>query len=255
MTAHALVAIPMTRPAAGAIPADRAAEDLVVQMAHDLRSPLSSILVLTESLRSGQAGTVNDAQRRQLGIIYGAALCLCTTASDVVELARGGNRLLESHPAELRISQLLEEVRDMVLPMAVERRIEFRIVPPAFDHRVGSARAISRVLLNLATNALKSTESGYVEIAAREVPGDPEHVEFSVRDTGPGLDPDELQRLHDPSPRASRLRHLFASSGLGLAIVRTLLGAMRSSLRAQSSAKVGTRMYFELHLPRVMRHS
>src|SRR2546427_11782900 len=67
--------------------------ELVVEMAHDLRSPLTSILFLAESLRSGQSSPVTDPQRRQLGLIYSAALCLCTAANDVLELARGGDRL------------------------------------------------------------------------------------------------------------------------------------------------------------------
>src|SRR2546428_10028271 len=67
--------------------------ELVVEMAHDLRSPLTSILFLAESLRSGPSSPISDAQRRQLGLIYSAALCLCTAANDVLELARGGDRL------------------------------------------------------------------------------------------------------------------------------------------------------------------
>src|SRR3989442_1493594 len=62
--------------------------DLVVELAHDLRSPLTSILFLAEALQQGQGGSVTAEQSRQLGLIYSAALCLCATASDVLELAR-----------------------------------------------------------------------------------------------------------------------------------------------------------------------
>src|SRR2546422_9218958 len=67
--------------------------ELVVEMAHDLRSPLTSILFLAEALQRGQSGPVTDAQRRALGLVYSAALSLCGAASDVLELAQGGNRL------------------------------------------------------------------------------------------------------------------------------------------------------------------
>src|SRR5260370_38581154 len=69
--------------------------DLVVEMAHDLRSPLTSILFLAEAMQRGQGGPVNDAQRRSLALIYSAALSLCTAASDVLELARRGNQLVD----------------------------------------------------------------------------------------------------------------------------------------------------------------
>src|SRR2546423_13440068 len=73
--------------------------DLVVELAHDLRSPLTSILFLAEALQQGQGGPVTPEQTRQLGLIYSAALCLCATASDVLELARGGQRLVDRAPA------------------------------------------------------------------------------------------------------------------------------------------------------------
>src|SRR5712664_2605025 len=69
--------------------------ELVVEMAHDLRSPLTSILFLAETLERGESGPVTDAQRRQLRLTYSAALSLCATASDVLELARGSTRLAD----------------------------------------------------------------------------------------------------------------------------------------------------------------
>ena len=64
--------------------------ELVVDVAHDMRSPLGSILFLAEQMRRGQSGAVTDVQERQLGLIYGAALGLSGLASDVMDLARGG---------------------------------------------------------------------------------------------------------------------------------------------------------------------
>src|SRR3989454_10119641 len=72
--------------------------ELVVEMAHDLRSPLTAVLFLAESLQNAESGPVTENQRRQLGLIYSAALGLCAAASDVLELARGGDRLVEREP-------------------------------------------------------------------------------------------------------------------------------------------------------------
>src|SRR5438874_12050659 len=73
-------------------------QELVVEMAHDLRSPLTAILLLAESLQNAEDGPVTDSQRRQLGLIYSAALGLCATASDVLEHARGGSPVPEPRP-------------------------------------------------------------------------------------------------------------------------------------------------------------
>ena len=154
--------------------------DLVVELAHDLRSPLTSILFLAEALQQGQGGKVTPEQSRQLGLIYSAALCLCATASDVLELARGGNRLVDRTPGPFSVAETFESVRSMIQPIAEEKGVAIRLVHPVPERRVGQARALSRVLLNLATNAVKFTDSGFVEVSARPLDG--RRLEFSVRD-------------------------------------------------------------------------
>ncbi len=221
--------------------------DLVVEMAHDLRSPLTSILFLAEAMQRGQGGPVNDAQRRSLALIYSAALSLCTAASDVLELARGGHRLVDHQPQPFSLSEVLVSVRDMVLPLAEEKGLEVRLVHPVPERRIGHPRALSRVLLNLATNAVKYTDSGFTEIAARPVT--PTRLECSVRDTGTGLDSDALRALYQPFRKASSdLRHHFSSSGLGLAICRKLVKAMGAQLQVETGLR-GTRFAFALDLP------
>src|SRR3989442_11264219 len=165
--------------------------DLVVEMAHDLRSPLTSILFLADLLQRGENGPVNDAQRRALGLMYSAALSLCTAASDVLELARGGNRLRDQRSERFSIAEMFKSVRDMILPLAVEKGLEVRLVHPVPERQVGHPRALSRVLLNLATNAVKYTDAGLVEIAA--LPAGRTRLEFSVRDTGGGFDPERVR--------------------------------------------------------------
>ena len=221
--------------------------DLVVEMAHDLRSPLTSILFLSEALQRGQSGPVSDAQRRALGLIYSAALSLCGAASDVLELARGGNRLVDQQPQPFSLSEILVSVRDMVLPLAEEKQLDVRLVHPVPERRIGHARALSRVLLNLATNAVKFTNAGFVELAAR--PLTPTRLELAVRDTGSGLDTNALRTLYQPFRKASGdPRNCFSSSGLGLAICRKLVRAMGTELQVETGPR-GTRFFFALELP------
>jgi hypothetical protein len=222
--------------------------DLVVELAHDLRSPLTSILFLAETLHRGQSGEINDVQRRQLGLVYGAALGLSSAASDVIELARGGDRLVDENPSPLSVTEVLEATRDIVRPIAEEKGLEVRIVPPATDHRLGHPLALSRVLLNLTTNALKFTDEGFVEIRAR--PTSLTRVEFAVRDTGHGINPDAMQALYQPFRRTrGRSGYYFSGTGLGLAICRKLVTAMGAELRVESKPDWGTRFYFEIELP------
>jgi len=222
--------------------------ELIVEVAHDLRSPLTSILFLAETLQRGQSGPVTDIQRRQLGLIYSAALGLSTLASNVMELARGGSRLADDQPGPFSVTDVLESVADIVRPMAEEKGLTVRLLPPSPDHRLGPAQALSRVLLNLTTNAIKFTEEGFVEIVAKGL--DDRRVEFSVRDSGPGVNPTAVETLFLPfrqGPHNHQIR--FSGTGLGLALCRKLVEAMGSELRYETGAEWGTRFFFEMKLP------
>lgn len=224
------------------------AAEFVTGVSHDLRSPLTSILFLAETLHSGQSGEVNPVQRRQLGIIYSAALGLVSVASDIIEFVRGGSGLNEPAPVLFSVTETMESVRDIVSPMAEEKQLRVHLFPPAVDQRMGYPLALSRVLLNLTTNGLKFTESGFVEIAVRSM--GPTRLEFSVRDTGKGYSPELLGNLYQPFRRSrDGSRYGFSGTGLGLSIARRLVTAMGSTLEVETRPKWGTRFYFELELP------
>lgn len=220
---------------------------LLVGFAHDLRSPLTSILFLAEALQRGRSGPVNETQSRELGIIYTAALEMVCMANDVVDLALGCRRLAERAPEPFSVSGLLASVRDIVRPMAEKKRLDLRCRTAGVDSRLGYPVAISRILLNLTANAVRFTEKGYVELGAR--PSRAGRLEFCVRDTGVGIDPGFLRSLAARRhPRGNEGHHLRAA-GLGLSICCELLGAMGSELRVQTQPGRGSRFSFELELP------
>lgn len=219
--------------------------ELLVDVVHDLRSPLTSILFLAETLQRGQSGDVNELQHRQLGLMYSAALGLSGLVSDAIEMARGGDELADHWLTPFSVAELLGSVRDIVHPMAEEKGIAVRLVAPACDHRLGHPVALSRALLNLTTNALKFTEHGFVELVCQ--PKSITRVEFSVRDSGPGINPDTLAGLFQPFRRTrGSSGYCFSGTGLGLAICRKVIEAMGSTLRVETRAGWGTRFFFEL---------
>jgi signal transduction histidine kinase len=222
--------------------------ELVVEVAHDLRSPLTSILFLAETLQRGRSGPVNEIQERQLGLIYSAAFGLSSVASDVIELARGGDRLVDLDPIPFSVTDILESVRDIVQPIAEEKGLTVRLSTPEADFRVGHPVALSRVLLNLTTNALKFTAEGFVEVTARQLSAGT--VEFSVRDTGRGIPPQSMATLYEPFRRRQKPgEYAFSGSGLGLSICRKLVEAMGSTLDVETGSGEGTRFFFTLDLP------
>lgn len=226
------------------------ARDLMVEIAHDLRSPLTSIMFLSETLRKGQSGEINDVQRQQVGIIYSASLSLVSVASDLIDLAREGDFVTEDYnPEPFSIGDTFESVRAMVAPMAHEKRLHLQFYSPDWDVRLGSSARLARVILNLTANAIKFTETGRVEVVAVE--RSPNRIEFSVRDTGRGMDQEALEGLFEPVRRSeSQTGFHFSGTGLGLAICRRLVQVMGGQLQVESRPRYGTRFFFELELLR-----
>ena len=223
--------------------------ELLVEVAHDMRSPLGSILFLVDRVRSGQSGAVSDAQARQLGLAYSAAFGLSALTADVMELARGSGRLMGPAPVAFVLADVFQKVHDIVRPVAEEKGLLLHIAPVARDVRLGHPAALTRVLLNLTTNACKYTERGTVTVEAR--PLDSSSVAFSVRDTGRGVPPEVVSRLFDTfRPRGGSLagEQLFSSAGLGLTICRKLVAAMGGELKLDSRDHSGSQFSFALSL-------
>ena len=217
----------------------------VVEMAHDMRSPLGSILFLVDTIRRGQSGSVTPVQERQLALIYGAALGLSTLASDVVD-AINGDRLVDGERIPFSISETMLGVCAIVRPLAEEKHLALRTSFPQVDGRLGYPSALSRVLLNLTSNAVRYTERGSVAIGCTELTAT--GVEFWIEDTGRGIPDNVLAMLFDGfRPAAAGIR--FSSAGLGLAICRNLLEKMGSSLQVKTAMEQGTRFSFQIELP------
>jgi signal transduction histidine kinase len=225
-----------------------AAFEVLTEVAHDLRSPLTSILFLADALRRGQSGGVSTMQQRQLGLIYGAALSLTAISSDLIEFTHGDTGLFDAKPWAFSLGNVFDSTLDVVRPIAEEKGLELRWTLPERDCRIGHPNALSRALLNLLTNALKFTNEGFVELCARELPE--ARVEFSVRDTGGGIPESVMATLLEPFRRTVKSHGLtFSSTGLGLSICRKLVMAMGGNLKVESKAGLGTRFWFQLDLP------
>jgi signal transduction histidine kinase len=225
--------------------------ELLAEIAHDMHSPLASILVLADTLQREESGPLTEMQRRQLGLISTAALGLSSVGSDIIDLTRS-ELLLEPKPIPFSVGSVLESVSDIVRPIAEVKRLTVRVEPPRDDERIGHPVALRRVLLNLTTNALKFTESGSVELSTRETR--PGYMEFSVRDSGRGIDPAMMATLFDSVRDATRghdrrRAKLFSTTGLGLTICRKLAEGMDSRLQVETQVGRGTRFFFELALP------
>lgn len=235
----------------GALGSGRDSTDALAEVLHDLRSPLSSILFLAERMARGGSGPVTDLQRRQLRLIHIAALQLGMVADDAVDAAHDGHLLAGEACTTVSVTRVFNAVADIVRPMAEEKALELRFVRPAHDRRIAPEQTLQRVLLNLVTNALKFTHSGWVEVVALERGAD--RIEFGVRDTGRGISAEAAAKLFRVfRDRRDGTSRAFSRTGLGLVLCRRLVQGLGGTLRFECPPEEGggTRFWFEVNLAR-----
>lgn len=225
------------------------AYELIVGLAHDLRSPLSSIQFLAETLRSEHSGRLNDLQKSQLGLIYSASFGILSVVQDVMELAKARQNPEDVTPTPFSVDEVLESVHEMVRPMAEEKGVRLEFDVPDCRPRVGNPQLLSRVMLNLTTNALKFTDEGSVTVSVERAGRG--QLRFAVEDTGRGISPENEKTLFQPFQRSERDDgHFFSSTGLGLSTVRRHLSAMGADLEYDTEPGEGTCFHFVVELPR-----
>lgn len=230
--------------------AGRDAAGLLIEIAHDMRSPLAAILFLLDMLRTERSGPVNGLQQQQLRLIYGASLGLMQLACDMIDSVRGAERIVGERPTEFSIAETLLSVREIVYPMAEEKGVKLEFIHPADDTRVGVPAALNRILLNLTSNAIKFTSTGVVTVGAVQLSGNA--VEFSVQDSGREIPAEVMEQLFRPFRRSdARRSRTFSSAGLGLSICHNLALALGSELRVTTTPTRGTRFHFVMELPLV----
>jgi signal transduction histidine kinase len=147
-------------------------------------------------------------------------------------------------PERTTLRDLLDEVAALTEPLARERGLAFRVQHADGTELVTDVPKVRQILLNLLTNAVKFTEEGEVELGFEE---DQDHVRLLVRDTGPGIDPENQERIFDPfwqvaHPQTRRT----GGTGLGLSVARRLARLMGGDLDVRSAPGQGSTFIVEL---------
>lgn len=218
---------------------DQERREVVANVSHDLRTPLTSLHGFLETL--AHKPDLSDPEReRYLETALAQSAKVARLAHELFELARLEHdaSTLDSEPFSL--ADLVHDVVQELGLLAAEKQQRLVTdVPPNLPNVEGSLRLIERALTNLLGNAIRHTPAdGEIGIALRAVAGG---VEVSVRDDGPGLPPDVRHALLAP-PLLNARR---ATMGLGLQIVRRILELHGSRLELEDSAH-GARLRFEL---------
>ncbi|HUF12968.1 MAG TPA: HAMP domain-containing sensor histidine kinase [Longimicrobiales bacterium] len=229
---------------AAAALAERAREDFLSVVSHELRSPLTTIIGYADLLKTDAAGQLSEIQRERVDRIAASAWELVRDLERIMELVRAQSPETEPRPDAIELAAFTTSVARIAEPIATEKGLEFRIArPESRVEMVTDPDKLRRALLNLLHNAVRYTRSGWV---ALESSADSATVRFIVRDTGIGMGHEARRRAFEPFSRAGHSHGPGSGIGLGLSLSRHLVRQLQGDIRLDSEPGRGTIVTIEL---------
>jgi signal transduction histidine kinase len=228
--------------------ADRAKSDFLSRMSHELRTPLNAVIGFAEIMEMDPQ--TSPRQQERVRHILKGGRHLLGMINEVLDIARIEAGRLSLSPEPVAVDEVLPEVLDLVHQLATQRDIGLALhaTPSPGLHVRADRQRLKQVLLNLLTNAVKyNHDGGRVSLSyAEHIDG---RIRITVRDTGPGIPADKLDRLFTPFDRLGAELSGVEGTGLGLAITKRLVEAMGGTVGVESTVDAGSAFWVEL--PRV----
>lgn len=222
--------------------ANQTKSEFLSRMSHELRTPLNAILGFAQLL---SLSTFDARQQAHVGHILNAGQHLLALINEVLDLARVESGHMTVCPEPVPLRALIEECADLVRPLA--RQAEITLETHAHDPdlvAVADRTRLRQVLINLLSNGVKYNRSGgRLEVA---VSGADRCVKIVVKDTGPGLTPDQVARLFVPFERLGADQTAVEGTGIGLALSKRLVDLMGGELGVDSAVGQGSAFWITL---------
>jgi signal transduction histidine kinase len=226
---------------------DRLKDDFVATVSHELRTPLTSMMGFLEMIREGEAGELNEEQKRFLAIVYRSSERLQRLVGDLLFVARLDANGLQLQFGEVQLDDIVRDAVESSGALARSRGVS--LVAEVDDVPVvsGDKERLSQLVGNLVSNALKFTPAGGSVIARAFIDGGRAVVE--IADTGIGIPLGEQNRLFQRFFRSSTAtEQAIPGTGLGLVISRAIAEAHGGTIGVTSAPGEGTTFRVELPL-------
>ncbi|HEY6410833.1 MAG TPA: sensor domain-containing protein [Ktedonobacteraceae bacterium] len=240
--------------------AEQRRHQLVVNVSHELRSPIASIAGHIESLLiatdEGTTAPPPATLYNYLTIAHQEVERLGMLVDDLLSLARMESNELRLDMKEVQANETIEEVYQTLMPLALRQR-QVTLVRGAAPHLpavMADRQRLRQVLLNLARNAITSTPAGGI-VSLNLEQADAQHLALVVADSGAGIPAEELEHIFERFYRVDSSRtRATGGFGLGLTIVHDLVMAMGGSMRVESTVGQGSRFCVLLRIATPRSH-
>lgn len=224
---------------------------LLRDVSHDLRSPLNSVLFLADALATGHSGELNEVQRRQVGVLYTAAMSLVGLVNDLIDVTRLGDASsLEVLSEPFSVESVLQQVQQLVGPLATRVGLDLAFRLETLGPRRGDRRILVRILINLVSNAIQAAGQGG-RVVVRAFDAGDGGLRVTVSDSGTDTDIERLRaRLSESPLPTTGSRGRGWTHGLGLVICSRLVQAGGGRMDIEEAPDGGSRFTVDLPFPR-----
>jgi len=225
--------------------ADRLKDEFFALVSHEFRTPLTSVIGYVELVLDDEEDPVSAEHRHFLGVVDRNATRLLRLVGDLLFAAQVEAGRLQLEPADVDLGRITREAVEAARPLAEDRRIELVAEIGGLPPIRGDGDRLGQVLDNLISNALKFTdEGGRVRVSVASGDG---HAVIEISDSGPGIAPEELDRLFERFFRARAATDgAIPGVGLGLTIVRAIVEAHEGTISVASQPGAGATFRVEL---------
>jgi two-component system NtrC family sensor kinase len=228
--------------------ASRHKSEFLANMSHELRTPLNAISGFSQVLRKQLYGKINEKQAEYLDDVLASSRDLLSLIDDVLDLSKVEAGQIELRVVPFSLPAALERGAVIVRERAAKEGVRISISSDAgIDTVIGDERRIRQVILNLLSNAVKFTPAGgTVDVAVARLDGE---VRVSVSDSGPGIAPEDHERIFEEFQQAAAGKEQREGTGLGLALSKRLVELHDGRIWVESQPGQGSRFVFTLPAP------
>lgn len=222
--------------------AERLRDDMRNMIVHDLRTPLSAVILSVDMLE--KHGDLNDTQREMMALATGGGRTLLGMINDLLDVEKMESGAAQLQRAELDATAMVALAFEQVASLAEESATSLIAdVPQGLPPFAGDQNLLSRTLVNLIANALKFTRGGVVTVSVSALD---ETIRFAVRDTGSGIPEESFERIFEKFGQLAS--HQKVGTGLGLAFCKLAVEAHGGRIGVESAVGVGSTFWFTVPL-------